>query len=667
MGMKNNQANRRRTNFEHRLGVLTQALRTLIDDPGTGDAARRLIVSIRSSCELYGMHRASSAARRAEQAEPDRLPSRLEELIHALREELYGTPAEAATVLVVTTDASLAHAATTALAAPARRIEVVGSARDALSRMAASPVAALLVDTVLHGEDGRELLVALRSLPAFSALPIVALFPRLCEKAASFPLAVGADLSLQKPADFRQIADFLQVRLKRGREAVREARRDPLTGLLNRGAFCELFDGLMARRTEQVEPVALGLLAIENFDGIADMGPIVSDDAIRQAGSLLSAAFRATDSLARWGDSEFIVLLPGEDQFGGSRAVEKALRALNTHPIVTPMGKSVTLRLVAALAVFGDRTTLDAASERLDQLILHAFRMLRPDSDAPPLATDTPVGLPPIRMGLCTVDPALSGLVQTALGQDSPLSVAVFNPGEALRILREDAHDLFVIDGAGTGTAVADIMSAIRSLPNGHRPPALVLVDSEEGAAAAIDQGASDYAVKPPDMRSVMFRIRRLLRRAIVRGADRPRILIVDSEVPQLLIAGTTLHQHGYGVALARGVREALDRLPALRPDYLILNIHMPELADSRFMEKIKAMPQLRSMVILPAADWSKPHAAPVTDPLPVRARLSRPYKPGTLMSELREATGIGDAGHAADGEDTDFQSEIHRIITAGP
>lgn len=665
--MKNKQANRRRINIEHRLGVLTQALRALIDDPGTGDAARRLITSIRSSCELHGMQRASSAARLAEQADPDRLPSRMEELIHALREELYGTPAESATVLVVTTDLNLAHAATTALAAPARRIEVVGSARDALARMAASPVAAVILDTVLHGEDGRELLVALRSLPAFSALPIVALFPRLCGQAASFPLAVGADLSLPKPADLQQMADFLQVRLKRGREAVREARRDPLTGLLNRGAFCELFDGMMSRRTEQVEPVALGLLAIENFDVIADMGPIVSDDVIRQAGSLLSSAFRATDSLARWGESEFIVLLPGEDQFGGSRAVEKALRALNTRPIATPMGKSVTLRLVAAVAVFGDRTTLDAASERLDQLLLSAFRMLRADSNAPPLATDTPAGLLRIRMGLCTVDPTLPRLIQTALGQDTSMSVAVFNPSEALRSLREDAYDLLVIDGAQTGTPVADIMSAIRSLPDGHRPPALVLVDSEESAAAAMDQGASDYAVRPPDIRSVMFRIRRLLRRIVVRTPDRPRFLIVDSEVPQLLVAGTTLHQHGCGVALARGVGDALDRLPSLRPDYLILNIQMPGLADSGFMESVKSMPQLRRMVILPAADWSKPHAVPATDPLPVRARLSRPYKPGTLMSELREATGIADSGHAANGEDRDFQSEVQRIMTTEP
>lgn len=668
MTTQNKGEHRRRVNIEHRLAVLTQSLRKLVEDPGTAGAARRLIASIRSSCTLRGMEQAATAARLAVEADADQLPSRMEALIHVLRDELQGIPAEAATVLVVTTDPKLAAETAAALTAPARRIEVVGSAGDALSRLAAGPVAALVVDTVLKGEDGRDLLMALRSLPAFAALPIVALFPRLSAKAAAFPLALGPDLSLQKPPDLRTIADFLQVRLKRGREAVREARRDPLTGLLNRAAFCELFEDTMARRAEPAEPLALALFGIRDFDALAAQGPLVSDDILRQAGLILSGAFRATDSVARWGNSEFIVLLPGEDQFGGARAVEKALAEFNGRQFSTPMGKALPLRICAGLTIVAGRTGIAAVTDKLDRMLFAAFGMPAGDAVLPPLAAEsTAHPHPRARVGLCAANASEADLLKSAIEEGAAATVSVLGPAAAVQGVRNRDCDLFIVDAELPADGAAAIMAAAAAVPAQERPPVLMLVSTETDAAKAIDKGAGDYALKPLDPRSATLRLRRLLRPLQgTRPGDRPRILVVDAEVPQLLVIGTTLHQRGCRVFLARGARDAVRRLPDIRPDFLILDLQAPDLQDSGLLATLAARPPRHPITVIPAADWTKPCVVPDSGTVPIKGRLSRPYKPGTLTDELRGTIPLGEGTPAPAGEDGAFQDEVRRIMAAG-
>lgn len=88
------------------------------------------------------------------------------------------------------------------------------------------------------------------------------------------------------------------------------ASRDPLTGLLNRRAL----DDRPADQTDR-ETGGIGVmyLDIDKFKTVNDkFGHEAGDDLLRQVGHRISAAVRSTDTVARVGGDEFVVLCPGD-------------------------------------------------------------------------------------------------------------------------------------------------------------------------------------------------------------------------------------------------------------------------------------------------------------------------------------------------------------------
>ena len=102
------------------------------------------------------------------------------------------------------------------------------------------------------------------------------------------------------------------------------ARRDSLTGLLNRRGFEEVFDVEIerARRTEQSLSVIVGDL--DHFKRVNDeYGHAAGDEALRQLGHALNAGKRSWDTAARVGGEEFALLAPDTDEHGAYILAER--------------------------------------------------------------------------------------------------------------------------------------------------------------------------------------------------------------------------------------------------------------------------------------------------------------------------------------------------------
>ncbi len=102
------------------------------------------------------------------------------------------------------------------------------------------------------------------------------------------------------------------------------ARRDPLTGLLNRRGFEEVFDVEIerARRTEQSLSMIVGDL--DRFKRINDeRGHAAGDNALRLVGRTLDAGKRSWDTAARIGGEEFAILTPDTDEHGAYILAER--------------------------------------------------------------------------------------------------------------------------------------------------------------------------------------------------------------------------------------------------------------------------------------------------------------------------------------------------------
>lgn len=104
------------------------------------------------------------------------------------------------------------------------------------------------------------------------------------------------------------------------------ARRDPLTGLLNRRAVFEMAEHERARALRSGRPMAIAYLDLDGLKTINDTdGHDAGDDLISRFASALRAATRESDLVGRLGGDEFIVVMPDTGYAEGVKAIDRLL------------------------------------------------------------------------------------------------------------------------------------------------------------------------------------------------------------------------------------------------------------------------------------------------------------------------------------------------------
>ncbi len=129
------------------------------------------------------------------------------------------------------------------------------------------------------------------------------------------------------------------------RDLNRQALSDPLTGLLNRTGLDLVAETRSGDRPE-VLPRSVVVLDLEDFKAVNDReGHQAGDRVLREVGSVLRSRLRPSDTAARTGGDEFVVLLP-------ITTVERARAVLMRVTASLPIGCSVGIADWAAGATF---------------------------------------------------------------------------------------------------------------------------------------------------------------------------------------------------------------------------------------------------------------------------------------------------------------------------
>ena len=209
-----------------------------------------------------------------------------------------------------------------------RPLEVDDAAHVAVLRGA---VTALLLPLVVRRE-GIELSLGVMALGFAGPLPAH-------EKlTGAEPLADLAAVSIER-------ALALSVGAERAEWFDRLAHTDPLTGLPNRRTFDRLLELEVARAGRQGLPLSIAILEIDGFAEVQKLGNAVGDDALRRVAQVMAESVRLIDTVARFSDSQFILIAPGSD---GLKAAERLVRGVAALPPVD--GRSVSVS--AGLAGF---------------------------------------------------------------------------------------------------------------------------------------------------------------------------------------------------------------------------------------------------------------------------------------------------------------------------
>jgi diguanylate cyclase (GGDEF)-like protein len=158
-------------------------------------------------------------------------------------------------------------------------------------------------------------------------------------------------------------------------ETRRQARTDGTTGLWNRREF-ELRAGETVKEaTRFEEPFGVILVDIDNFKLVNDRyDHSTGDAALIHVASMLSAATREIDVVARWGGEEFIVLLPRAGVEETEVVAERIRATIASDPMVDGP-KVIPLTVSIGYAVYAeDGTTSDSLFKAADAALLRAKR-----------------------------------------------------------------------------------------------------------------------------------------------------------------------------------------------------------------------------------------------------------------------------------------------------
>lgn len=146
---------------------------------------------------------------------------------------------------------------------------------------------------------------------------------------------------------------------------VRQAVRDPLTGIFSRCSGEEMLELHFAASTRGKTPLSVAFLDLDHFKGINDnFGHEAGDTALKMATAAITHKLRRGDMLVRWGGEEFILLLPNTDR---DQALLVLQRMREQGLGMRPDGRPLTASIGLAERIYDTVADWRALVERADR------------------------------------------------------------------------------------------------------------------------------------------------------------------------------------------------------------------------------------------------------------------------------------------------------------
>jgi len=164
-------------------------------------------------------------------------------------------------------------------------------------------------------------------------------------------------------------------------QLARLARRDPLTGVLNRYALEELLEREASRSERYAHSVGFLMIDVNRFKEINDrFGHVMGDKVLQAVATVIQHSVRDSDIVVRYGGDEFLVILPetnGETELVKERIRAEVAQRNKTNPL---------LEFPVTLAI-GSVHWSPGSGRAIDEVLAEADRLMYEDKrNCPPRA-----------------------------------------------------------------------------------------------------------------------------------------------------------------------------------------------------------------------------------------------------------------------------------------
>jgi diguanylate cyclase (GGDEF)-like protein len=135
--------------------------------------------------------------------------------------------------------------------------------------------------------------------------------------------------------EFQSVGRDVTERVQMEQQLVYMATHDALTGLPNRVMFNDRLTLELAHAQRNRQKLAVMLLDLDRFKNVNDtLGHSVGDQLLQVVGERLTSLLRKSDTVARMGGDEFMLLFPGMARMEGAARIAQKILEVFRKPFV---------------------------------------------------------------------------------------------------------------------------------------------------------------------------------------------------------------------------------------------------------------------------------------------------------------------------------------------
>jgi diguanylate cyclase (GGDEF)-like protein/PAS domain S-box-containing protein len=175
------------------------------------------------------------------------------------------------------------------------------------------------------------------------------------------------------PKQILRVSNDITARHILERELVMLANTDSLTGVWNRRHMMDTARAEIGRARRHGHSLALIVADLDGLKSLNDsLGHAAGDAAIKHFAQIASSKIRESDSMARFGGDEFVILLPETDLTGATELADRMVEALRSEPAHLGTSSVIVTCSFGAAELHGEKDNLDALLGRADAALYRA-------------------------------------------------------------------------------------------------------------------------------------------------------------------------------------------------------------------------------------------------------------------------------------------------------